>query len=111
MFIRHIKLRNQLYPEETYLESGISLQTAVYVTHKLPNVDTYELIRQPGGAYQKGRLISKDVPQRSGLISVIFYVNNDDLALELANRWVNEEEQLKQDYKVVGINNSFSVFD
>jgi hypothetical protein len=110
MSIRHIMIRNELYPEEIRLETGISQQVAIYVDHAYPNSDIYEVNYQRK-ILEHGTLIKKNAAQRSGLISVIFYVLDEKLALELAHRWVNEENQNKQDYRVIGINHSYSVFD
>ncbi len=110
MNIRHMIVRNELYPEEERLETGISQQIAVYVDHAYPNADIYEVNYQ-NGILEQGTLIKKNAVQRSGLISVIFYVSDEKQALELAKRWVSEDNQKKQDYRVIGINQSFSVFD
>lgn len=110
MNIRYIIVRNELYPEEERLETGISQQVAVYVDHAYPNADIFEVNYQKG-ILEQGPLIKKNADQRSGLISVLFYVLDEKLALELAHRWVNEEKQKKQDYRVIGINHSYSVFD
>ena len=110
MNIRHFIIRNELYPEEERFETGISRQVAIYVDHAYPNADIYEVIRHKG-YIEQGELIKKNAAQRSGFITVIFYVSNEQTALDLAHRWVNEEKQKKQDYRVIGINNSYSVFD
>lgn len=110
MNIRHIMVRNELYPEEELLEMGISQQVAVYVDHTYPNADVYE-VNFHKRYIEQGELIRNDAPQRSGLIIVIFYVTSDQVALELANRWVNEDEQKKQDYRVHGIDHYYSVFE
>jgi hypothetical protein len=110
MNIRHIIVRNELYPEEERLEMGISQEVAVYVDHAYPNADIYE-VNYHKGFIEQGELIIKNAIQRSGLINAIFYVSNEQIALVLADRWVNEEKQKKQDYRVIGINHSYSVFD
>lgn len=110
MNIRHIIVRNELYPEENRLETCISQQVAIYVDHVFPKADIYEVNYQRG-ILDQGILIKKNAVQRSGLISVLFYVVDEKLALELSHRWVNEENQTKQDYRVIGINHSYSVFD
>jgi len=110
MNVRHFIIRNDLYADEERLETGISCQIAIYVDYGYPNADIYEVDYQKG-ILKQGTLINKKTDQRSGLISVIFYVYDEQLALELAQRWVNEEKQKKQDYRVIGINKSYSVFD
>jgi hypothetical protein len=108
--IRHFIIRNEIYDEEYRPDTGIPQQVAVYVDHAYPNADVCQVISHKG-YIEQGELIKKDVPQRSGLIRVIFYVTSDQVALELANRWVNEDEQKKQDYRVHGIDHYYSVFD
>jgi hypothetical protein len=110
MNIRHIIVRNELYPEEERLETGISQQVAVYVDYSYPNMDVYEIVKN-GKLIEEGPLIKNNVPQRSGFIRIIFYGVTDEVALELANRWVLEEEQKKLDYKVHGVDKNYSVFD
>lgn len=110
MSIRHILIRDELYPEEERLDKGISQQVAVYVDYAYPKADIYEVNDQKG-IFEQETLIKKNAVQRSGLISVLFYVSDEKLALELAHRWVNEEIQKKQDYRVIGINASYSIFD
>lgn len=110
MNIRHIIVRNELYSNEKRFEGGISQQVAVYVNHAYSNADIHEVI-QHKGYIEQGKDIQKNAVQRSGLISVIFYVLDEQMALELADRWVNEEEQKNQDYRIIGINHNYSIFD
>ena len=58
MNIRHIIVRNELYPEENRLETRISQQVAVYVDHAYPNVDIYEVSYQRG-ILEQGTLIKR----------------------------------------------------
>jgi hypothetical protein len=108
--VRHYNIRNEIYEEEYRPDTGIPQRVAVLVDHAYPNMDTYETIRHKD-YIEIGDIIQKNAPQRSGLISVLFYVQDEELALKLAQRWVNEEEQKKQDYRVIGIDHYYSVFE
>ena len=108
--IRHFIVRNELYEEEYRPDTGIPQQVAVFVDHAYPNMDVYEVIKN-GSLIEEGSLIKRNVPQRSGLIRVLFYGVSDEVALILANRWILEEEQKKLDYRVHGIDKNYSVFD
>jgi hypothetical protein len=110
MFVRHYHIRNQLYKEEYRPANCIPQQVAVLVDHAYPNMNTYETI-QHKGYIETGDIIQRNAPQRSGLIHVLFYVKEEELALKLAQRWVNEEAQKKLDYRVIGIDHYFSVFE
>jgi hypothetical protein len=102
--------QRKLYEEEYRPETGIPQQVAVFVDYAYKNMDVYETVKQ-GNLFVQGLLIKKNVPQRSGFIRIIFYGVTDEVALELANRWVLEEEQKKLDYKVHGVDKNYSVFD
>ncbi len=110
MVVRHYTIRNELYKEEFRPDKGIPQQVAVLVNHAYPNMNIYETI-QHKGFIETRDIIQRNAPQRSGLIHVLFYVQDEELALKLAERWVNEEEQRKQDYRVIGIDRYYSVFD
>lgn len=110
MVVRHYNIRNELYKQEYRPTTSIPLQVAVLVDHAYPKMDIYEIVKN-GKLIEKGPLIKENVPQRSGFIRIIFYGVTDEVALELANRWVLEEEQKKLDYKVHGVDKNYSVFD
>ena len=102
--------QRKLYEEEYRPETGIPQQVAVFVDYAYQNIDVYEALKQ-GKLFVQGPLIKKNVPQRSRLIRIIFYGVTDEVALELANRWVLEEKQKEEDYRVHGIDKNYSVFD
>jgi hypothetical protein len=108
--IRHLIIRNELYPEEYRPTSGIPEQISIFVDCRYPNVDLYEA-NVGKHLIEEGSLIKKNVHPRSGLIRLIIYVQDKDLALKLAERWVNEPSQRKDDYQVIGIEHDYSVFD
>lgn len=107
---RHFIIRKDLYKEEYRAERGIPQQVAVYVDHANPNMDLYEIVKL-GKLIDQGTLIEMNVPQRSDFMRVIFYGVTDQVALELANRWVLEERQKKLDYRVHGVDKNYSLFD
>jgi len=107
---RHIIIRKDLYKEENRSESGIPQQVAVFVDHAYPNMDLYEIVKLEK-VIDQGTLIDMNVLQRSDFMRVIFYGVTDQVALELANRWVLEERQKKLDYRVHGVDKNYSVFD
>lgn len=108
--LRHFIIRNDLFSEEYLPKSGIPQQVAVFVDHAYPDMDFYEAIYH-GKLIEQGPLIKKSVPQRSGFIRIIFYGVTDEVALELANRWISEKKQKELDYKIHGVDHNYSVFD
>jgi hypothetical protein len=110
MGVRHYHIRNELYKEEYRPADGIPQRIAVLVDHAYPNMDIYETI-QHKGYIETGDIIQRNAPQRSGLVHVLFNLKDEELALQLAQRWVNEEAQKKLDYRVIGIDHYYSVFD
>ena len=108
--MRHLVIRKNIYKEEFRPEIGIPQQISVLVHCVYPKMDIYDTIIHKG-YIEEGNLIKKNVSQRSELIHVIFYVQDEALALKLAHRWVNEEEQKEEDYRVIGIDHDYSIFD
>ena len=107
---KHYVIRNQLYPEEFYDPKILNQQICVNFDYEESVNESFELIKE-NNLYSIGERTSMKTTRRSSMIKVIFYVNNDKLALELANRWINEPKQKSQDYRVIGIDRYFSVFD
>lgn len=107
--IRHTIIRNTLYSEEKYDVNSISMQIGVRVKHLLPKMDVFELTRN-GNFYEQSNLVQKDV-SKYDIVTVVFFVDNEETALILADRWCNEKEQKDRGFKVVGIDRNFSVFD
>lgn len=107
---KHYVIRNQLYPEEFYDPKILNQQICVNFDYEESVNESFELIKE-NNLYSIGERTSLKTTRRSSMIKVIFYVNNDKLALELANRWINEPKQKSQGYRVIGIDRYFSVFD
>ena len=96
--------------EETYDPNLIfQHQVCIIMRYDDPPMDLYETIVHRG-YIEQGSLIKKGYIGHS-YSKTIFYVRDPALALELAQRWANEEPQRLKNYRVIGVDNSFSVFD
>lgn len=99
--------RDSLYPEEDLKEIGFSNQTCVMFKHKEKVEEVFATSRQ-GNLLLKQETLFKDV-MLTRYKYIIFYVDSDKIALELAKRYINEHNDME--YKIVGIDKHFSVFD
>ena len=101
--------RDHLYDEEYYNKEGLSQQVCITVNYKHKHHELYEVERQ-NGLIISTNLIGKDiVSTKSG--NIIFYVRDEELALELAKRWIKEEKSKRKEYTLRGVDSTFSVFD
>ena len=101
--------RDKLYDEEYYNKEGLSQQVCITVNYKYKHHELYEVERQ-NGIIISTNLIGKDIiSTKSG--NVIFYVREEKLALKLANRWIEAEKANGKEYTLVGVDNTFSIFD
>jgi hypothetical protein len=108
--MRHIINRNKLYEEEVMTCTIFPQRVMVLVDHAYPKANIYEVSYQ-GKCLVEGDIIQKNASQRSELIHVPFYGVTDDVALSLAHRWIEEENQKKKGYRVIGIDQDYSIFD
>ncbi len=106
----HYIIRERLYPEEEYTDKGFSQQVCINCDYLEPPMDTYVLEKE-NNLFIVDSLISKNTRCRSSTVKVIFFVRDENTALELAYRWVNEEKQMVKDYRVIGVDHYYSVFD
>lgn len=70
----------------------------------------YPEVERENGMIISKTLIGKDiVSTKSG--NVILYVREEKFALELVKRWIKEEKIKGKEYTLVGVDNTFSIFD
>jgi len=110
MNYRHFILREKLYPEEVHSEGCIPQQVCINCDYLEPESDVYTINKNKYFYEVEGMLAQKHA-KRSSTVRVIFYVKDEKLALELAQRWVNEEKQKSKGFRVLGIDHYYSVFD
>lgn len=108
MYITYI-IRTELYEEEFRPEQGIPQQVCVLVRFNYKPMELYSVHRE-GGLLIQDVMLKKKVTT-SEFQRLIVYVQSGEIALKLAERWCNEPDQKKRDYRVEGIDRYYSVFD
>lgn len=106
----HFIIREQLYPEENYADKGIPQQVVINCDYLEPPMETY-ILEKENHLFIVDSPSSTNTRSRSSTVKIIFYVKDENIALELAYRWVNEEKQKVKDYRVIGVDHYCSVFD
>jgi len=104
--VRNYIIRDELYPEETRLECGISQQTCIMLEYDWVAKEEYATSRQNGILFQEDLLYTNVTIKETDYLMV--YVADIELALRLAQRYVDESDK---NYSVIGVDSSYSVFD
>lgn len=107
--VKHYIIRDKLYKEEERLENGISQQVCINLSCYSKPVNLYATHRENRFLVQDECLYeNKRIKEYSKLI---IYVLNEELALKLANRWINEPSQKEREYEIVDVDKYYSVFN
>lgn len=107
--VKNYIIRNDLYEEEVRLEKGLSQQVCVMLKYNCKPTDIYETHREGGLLVQDNMIYEKAV--LNGFDYLIVYVSDDEVALKLAERWIEEEKHKGKKYSLVGVDYTFSIFD
>ena len=107
--VKHYIIRNKLYNEEERLENGISQQVCIDLSHYSKPLNLYATHRE-GRFLVQDELLHENTKIREHS-KLIIYVLDEELALMLANRWINEPSQKEKAYEIAGVDKYYSIFN
>lgn len=107
--VKHYIIRKILYDEETRNEYELSHQVSVMLKHTYKTRETVYEARKTNGLIVSGESIyCRD--KHTTRVYLIIYVKEESLALKLADRWCNENNDSLNYYHVKSVEHAYSIF-